>query len=86
MIKKKEDNGNLQSNQGCAELPDGQKGSTKGKCGCVKVNHSSWQHQEMDASPQHTTLLLPWRWAPRATMEKQQLSCVCVYVCLRESL
>lgn len=52
---------------------------------------TTWQHQGMDAAPQHTTRLLPWRWAPRATMGKQQLwsvsmcACTCVFkwVCKR---
>lgn len=41
--------------------------------GCVKVNHSTRKHQGMDAAPQHTARLLPWRPAPRATIGRQWL-------------
>lgn len=55
---------------------------TEGKpnSGCVEVNHSTRQHQGMDAAPQHSACLLPWRPTLRVTTGKQRLYFVCVYM------
>lgn len=54
-----------------------------------EVNHSTRQHQGMDATPQHSACLLPWRPVLRLTMGRQRLYFVCVnevlcwsYVCV----